>query len=111
LKYGASAEAAERLYAAAHTGTLEQLQLCLTFCRDAEAAVHLRTSHGEAMLPPAEDNVEVLVRPKALNINATNANGNSGFRRPVLDAADGGLPNRRAGGFECDPGTLGRGGP
>ncbi|KAK3896819.1 ankyrin repeat-containing domain protein [Staphylotrichum tortipilum] len=54
LQHGASPEIADEagetaLHAAAYTGTLDQLQVCLASCRD-DAAVHLCTSHGESLL-------------------------------------------------------------
>ncbi|KAK4242722.1 ankyrin [Achaetomium macrosporum] len=84
LQHGASPEVADKagetgLHAAAHMGTLEQLQLCLASCRDAEDALRLRTSHDESLLHYAaaggrEDNVEFLLS-HGLDVNAANANG------------------------------------
>ncbi len=84
LQHGASPELANKqgetgLHAAAYTGTLEQFQLCLATCRDADAALQLRTSHDESLLHYAaaggrEDNVHFLLT-RGLDPNAANANG------------------------------------
>lgn len=86
LQHGASPELADEtgetaLHAVAHTGTLEQLQLCLASWRnlDADAAVHLQTHHGESLLHYAaaggrEDIVEFLLS-RGLDVNSANANG------------------------------------
>lgn len=84
LQYGASPEIADEtgetaLHAVAHTGTLEQFQLCLASCRDADAAIRLHTSHGESPLHYAaaggrEDIVEFLLS-RGCNVDSANANG------------------------------------
>jgi ankyrin repeat protein len=67
------------LHAVAYTGTLEQLQLCLPSCHDADAAIRLHTSHGELPLHYAaaggrEDIVEFLLS-RGCNVDSANANG------------------------------------
>ncbi|KAL2125913.1 hypothetical protein VTI74DRAFT_2270 [Chaetomium olivicolor] len=84
LQHGASPEMPDEagetpLHAVAYTGTLEQLQLCLASCRDAEAAVRLRTSYQESLLHYAaaggtEDIVGFLLS-RGLNVDSVNANG------------------------------------
>jgi ankyrin repeat protein len=84
LQHGASPEMADEtgetaLHAVAYTGTLEQLQLCLPSCRDADAAIRLHTSHGELPLHYAaaggrEDIVEFLLS-RGCNVDSANANG------------------------------------
>ncbi|KAL2255338.1 hypothetical protein VTK26DRAFT_3583 [Humicola hyalothermophila] len=84
LDHGASPELVDEavetgLHAAAHTGTLEHLQLCLAACRDADAAIRRRTSHGESLLHYSaaggrEDIVEFLLS-RGLDVNQANANG------------------------------------
>ena len=84
LQHGASPELADDtgetgLHAAAHTGTLEQFQLCLAACGDEDAALRLRTSYDESLLHYAaaggrEDTVRFLLS-RGLDANAANANG------------------------------------
>ena len=84
LQHGASPELADEagqtgLHAAAYGGTLEMFQLCLTSCRNPDAALRLVTSHGETLLHYAtaggrEDIVSFLLS-RGLDANATNANG------------------------------------
>jgi ankyrin repeat protein len=84
LQHGASPELADKtgetgLHAAAYTGTLEQFQLCLTACRDEDAALRLRNSYDESLLHYAaaggrEDTVRFLLS-RGLDANAANANG------------------------------------
>ncbi|KAK3898881.1 ankyrin [Staphylotrichum tortipilum] len=84
LEHGASPEAADAagepaLHAVTHMATLEQFQLCLAACRDAESALRLRTPQDESLLHYAaaggrEDVVEFLLG-RGLDPNAANANG------------------------------------
>ena len=84
LQHGASPEMADEtgetaLHAVAYAGTLEQLQLCLPSCRDADAAIRLHTSHGELPLHYAaaggrEDIAEFLLS-RGFNVDSANANG------------------------------------
>jgi ankyrin repeat protein len=84
LQHGAFPELADDtgetgLHAAAHTGTLEQFQLCLAACGDEDAALRLRTSYDESLLHYAaaggrEDTVRFLLG-RGLDANAANANG------------------------------------
>ncbi len=84
LQHGASPEIPDNdgempLHAVAHTGTPEQLQLCLAYCADPEAAIRAQTSHGESLLHFAAAGgkraiVEFLL-DRGLQVNATNANG------------------------------------
>ncbi|KAK3307685.1 ankyrin repeat-containing domain protein [Chaetomium strumarium] len=84
LQHGASPELADKagetgLHAAAHTGTLEQFQLCLAACGDEDAALRLHNSYDESLLHYAaaggrEDTVRFLLS-RGLDANAANANG------------------------------------
>jgi ankyrin repeat protein len=84
LQHGASPEIADQagetpLHAAAYTGTLEQLQLCLASCQDADAAIRLRTSHEESLLHYAaaggrQDIAEFLLS-RGLSVDLANDNG------------------------------------
>ncbi|KAL2167540.1 hypothetical protein VTG60DRAFT_1126 [Thermothelomyces hinnuleus] len=60
------------------TGTLEQLQLCLTSCRDADAAIRLHTLNNKSLLHYAatggkQDNAEFLLS-RGLDVDAVDTN-------------------------------------
>ena len=84
LQHGASPETADEtgeipLHAVAYAGTVEQFQICLSFCHDADAVIHLRTSDGESHLHYAAaggrlDIVEFLLG-RGLHVDSPNSNG------------------------------------